>query len=212
MRKTAIFLFLALLLTVPFCSAQRNEFSVSIGGTIPSGATGSRFCQALSIINCPPGGTQVNTNTAISYEGAYAYRLMDFKAASLHVELPLLGIPTRRIDNPLSVRISQSSIFLTPSLKLKLFPSGGISPFASVGVGFAHFGGSSIGNSLNNTTAAGQIGGGLDFKTGIPFLGFRAEVRDFITGRPKLEQVFSLNSDSNHQHNVFIGGGVVLHF
>ena len=29
-----------------------------------------------------------------------------------------------------------------------------------------------------------QFGGGVDIKTGIPLLGFRAEVRDFVTGQP----------------------------
>jgi hypothetical protein len=81
-----------------------------------------------------------------------------------------------------------------------------------VGGGFAHY------HVTDETSERGalQFGGGFDFKTGIPLLGFRIEARDFVTGQPNfgiIESTFQQSQkDSGHRHNVFAGGGVVLHF
>jgi hypothetical protein len=111
-----------------------------------------------------------------------------------------------------------------PGLKVKLRPVAGLGPFFSIGGGFAHFNTTSgasivtgpgvpplvvVGSSEN--TGALQLGVGLDFKSPIPRLGLRAEVRDFRTGRPNFQFPVSL-LDSDTQHNLFVGGGVVLHF
>ena len=64
--------------------------------------------------------------------------------------------------------------------------------------------------STKQNKAAIQYGGGLDFKTGLPLLGFRAEVRDFVTGDPDFG-VFS-TSGGLHHHNILVGGGIVLRF
>ncbi|HKR94701.1 MAG TPA: hypothetical protein VJW55_05045 [Candidatus Angelobacter sp.] len=53
-----------------------------------------------------------------------------------------------------------------------------------------------------------------DFKTGIPLLGIRAEVRDFLTGSPGFgfpSSIFTINGNFNH-HNVLAGAGIVLRF
>ena len=52
---------------------------------------------------------------------------------------------------------------------------------------------------------------GLDFKTGLPLLGFRAEVRDFLTGVPTFNSGF-LTQTGLHHHNILAGGGIVLRF
>jgi hypothetical protein len=54
------------------------------------------------------------------------------------------------------------------------------------------------------------MGGGVDFKTRLPLLGFRFEVRDFMTSRPGIPAFSSITSD--HLHNLFVGGGITLHF
>jgi hypothetical protein len=101
-----------------------------------------------------------------------------------------------------------SSIYFTPSAHVKLLPSSPISPFASVGGGFAHFRDSTGGSSA--TTGALQVGGGLDFKTPLPRVSFRAEFRDFITGRPGTGAFSGFTS--NHIQTFFAGGGVVFRF
>jgi hypothetical protein len=124
--------------------------------------------------------------------------------ASLHLELPVLGTPTRSIvEGPF--RQNYSSLYFTPGLKLKVTVPF-LSPFVSVGGGFARYSTDSSGNlTTTSSTTAGvfQIGGGLDFSLPIPFLGFRVEARDFHTGSSD----FKIG-----RNNVFAGAGIVLKF
>jgi len=61
-----------------------------------------------------------------------------------------------------------------------------------------------------NSTGAFQFGGGFDFKTHLPVLGFRLEARDFISGRPGTNSFADITS--GHVHHIFVGGGITLHF
>jgi hypothetical protein len=81
----------------------------------------------------------------------------------------------------------------------------------SVGGGWARYSLNTAG--LTQNKAALQYGGGLDFKTGLPLLGFRVEVRDFVTGDPDFGSsgIFTPNSGLHH-HNILAGGGIVLRF
>ena len=154
---------------------------------------------------CPTTPIDHTFGPAFSVEGAYAHRLANFKVASLHLEVPILFAPSRTTDSILGSS-DFSTFFLTPALKVKFLPSSGISPFISAGGGFDRF-------KEGSTTANGgafQVGGGLDFKTRLPLLGFRLEVRDFITGRPGILSFSAVSSD--HVHNVFAGGGITLRF
>src|SRR5262249_47455923 len=144
--------------------------------------------------------------TGVTYESVFAHRLFSGGIASLYLELPLAGTPSRTISAINVATQDFSSIFFTPSLKLKIWPVGGISPFFSVGGGFAHFNltqegrlglaGTPFISSVGNNTGALQLGAGVDLKTPIPRLGLRAEVRDFRTGRPDLGFNSFLDSDT----------------
>ncbi|HET9744043.1 MAG TPA: hypothetical protein VFQ00_14935 [Terriglobales bacterium] len=128
-----------------------------------------------------------------------AHRLFNAHLASLHFELPVVGIPKRTASGE-----GFSSVYFTPGLRLRLsLPL--ISPFVSVGGGFAHFSTSVSSSNLNasRTTGAFDFGGGVDVSTPIPLIGLRGEVRDFYTG---------VTGFSNTQHNVFVGAGIVLKF
>jgi len=60
-----------------------------------------------------------------------------------------------------------------------------------------------------------QYENGLDFKTGLPALGFRLEVRNFVTDDPNFGLVSVLNGNTSgglHRHNVLVGGGLLLRF
>jgi len=63
----------------------------------------------------------------------------------------------------------------------------------------------------SQTRGAFQFGGGLDFKTPLPHIGLRAEVRDFwargINESGGIAQV-----SPERQHNLFAGGGIVIKF
>lgn len=181
--------------------AQSNDVAVSFGGTFSPGVSGLPFCEAILVCPTTPLGRSVDPS--FSVEGTIAHRLANFRLASLHLELPVMFATSR---NTGFLEPDFSTFFFTPSLKLKFLPSSGVSPFVSAGGGLARFNN----NPTSDTRGAFQVGGGLDFKTRLPLLGFRIETRDFITGRPGIPSFTTITSD--HLHNVFVGGGITLHF
>ncbi|MGZ4842971.1 MAG: hypothetical protein ACXV5J_14555 [Candidatus Angelobacter sp.] len=191
-----IFLFLA---SAGF--AQQNDVAVSFGGTFSPGLTGLPICEAIPV--CPTNPVSRSVDPGFSVEGAYAHRMANFRLASLHLELPVMFSTSRKTD---VFGTGFSTFFFTPSLRLNLLPSSGVSPFVSAGGGLARFKES----STSDDRGAFQVGGGLDFKTRLPLLGFRVEARDFITGRPGTPAFTTITSD--HLHNLFVGGGITLHF
>jgi hypothetical protein len=158
---------------------------------------------------------KVQTGNQVILEGALAFRLLNARVASLHLEVPVAGIPSQKLTvntTPSAVIGHLSSVFVTPGLRLKLVPGAPIVPWASIGAGWANYSGD-FGTS--NNRGALQYGGGIDFSTGIPALGFRAEVRDFVTGEPNLPSVsiFNIANQSGlRRHNVLAGGGLLLRF
>jgi hypothetical protein len=178
--------------------AQSNDLAVSFGGTFSPGAEGSAVCEAILI--CPTGIVSRSVDPAFAIEGTYAHRLANFRVASLHLELPFMFTPTRNtgFQSP-----DFSTFFFTPSLRLKLLPSSGVSPFVSAGGGLGRF----KQGSTSDNHGAFQVGGGLDFKTRLPLLGFRIEARDFVTGAPSFSTL-----TNNHLNNLFVGGGVTFRF
>jgi hypothetical protein len=214
--------------------AQKNEVSFVAGGTfspdthaisLVSGVNACKITNSSCGLSLSPTGIETKTG----FEGVYARRVLDAHAASLYVELPVLGVPDRQLRLPpisfaalfpataiVATPVDFSSIFVTPSLKVKLVPGAPIAPFVSAGGGFAHFNsntviaglGASMTSSASTTKGAFQIGGGVDIKTPLPHLGFRAEVREFWSGQPK----FAAGAKLDHHQNLFAGGGVVFRF
>ena len=178
--------------------AQSNDVAVTFGGTFSPGAEGPAVCEAILI--CPTGIVSRGVDPAFAIEGTYAHRLANFRVASLHLELPFMFTPTRKTG---FLSPDFSTFFFTPSLRLKFLPSSGVSPFVSAGGGLGRF----KQGSTSDNHGAFQVGGGLDFKTHLPLLGFRIEARDFVTGAPSFSSL-----TNNHLNNLFVGGGVVFHF
>jgi hypothetical protein len=180
--------------------AQKNEAGVTFGGMFTVGAKGSPICEAILV--CPT-NVDIGISPSFALNGSFAHRVADFKAAALYLELPLLANPSRSEGTFLSGNFS--TLFFTPSLRAQFAPSASISPFLSAGGGFGHFSGQG-----SNTQWATQFGGGLDFKTHLPHLGFRVEVRDFINGRPSIGELSNITA--GHMQQVYVGGGLVLKF
>jgi opacity protein-like surface antigen len=178
--------------------AQSNDVAVSFGGTFSPGAEGPAICEA--ILTCPAGIVSRGVDPGFSIEGTYAHRLANFKVSSLHLELPFMFSPARKSE---FLAPDFSTFFLTPSLRLKFLPSSGVSPFLSAGGGLGRF----KQDSVSDNHWAFQLGGGLDFKTRLPLLGFRIEARDFVAGPPSFSTL-----TNNHLNNLFVGGGIVFHF
>ncbi|HZE80101.1 MAG TPA: hypothetical protein VE604_04315 [Candidatus Polarisedimenticolia bacterium] len=156
----------------------------------------------------------VKTDHHLFLEGALGVRLLNAHVASLSLEVPIAGITSQKItlaSTPGTVVDNLSTVFITPGFRLKLLPISPISPWVSVGGGWARY---SLDSGLKTNKGAIQYGGGLDFKTGLPLLGFRAEVRDFVTGDPNfgVGSVIAGNTSGLHHHNILVGGGLVLRF
>lgn len=199
-----IVLLSAIFTTTTFCHAQKADVSFVAGASFASDATVNT---GIVCVTTPcPSTIILKTGKQYFLEGTAAVRMLNFKVASLHLELPLAGIPATQIVNP-SPKIS--SMFLTPALRIKFAPWFPISPFASVGGGWAHY---TVTGATTNKGAL-QFGGGVDFKTGLPLLGFRAEVRDFVSGQPDFGPFVDFlpaPHTNGSRHTLLVGGGIVL--
>ncbi len=210
LRRFAITLFLFTTFST-LCLAQKADVSFVAGGAFVSEDHVAPGVQCT--VSCPL-AFNFRTDTHVFYEGTGAVRLANFKLASLHLEVPVAGVPSAQVvfsGTPSSNALKLSSVFVTPSLRVKFAPGFPVSPFASIGGGWAHY--NLTGSSMNK--GALQFGGGVDIKTGIPLLGFRAEVRDFVTGQPDFGIVSIQTAGSpslGRRHSVLAGGGIVLRF
>ena len=221
MKKTLYFFFLWLL-AAGWSYGQSNEVTFSAGAAYTSNQTLTLIFQTpvpCSLPNCSAVATTFKAGTALTFEASYARRFVKAGPLSLYLELPVLGTPGHGVNvlfglpNTINGSTSSSLFFLTPSARVKFFPSARISPWVTFGGGWARLrqGGE------NTNTGALQFGGGVDVRTGVPHLGLRAEVRDFWSaGALQPPNIISLPFTSvvspHHQHHLFAGGGVVLRF
>jgi hypothetical protein len=132
---------------------------------------------------------------------------LDFLASPLDVKLD---------QRPANVINQYAFVFLTPHVRLKLHPSGFISPWLSFGGGYARFRETTPVNtpsfSQGTNTGAFVFGGGLDTRPVLHVLripiGFRLEIRDFYSGQPNYNQ----KTTGNLQNNVAFTAGLLIRF
>jgi hypothetical protein len=202
---------LLILCASTFALAQKADVAVVVGESFVNDSRVT-FLSAPTIVNT------VKTNNHIFYEGAFAVRLAGGGAISLSLEVPVAGIHSSNsqiaitpVIGNTTITLDTSALFITPALRLKFIPASPIAPWVSVGGGWARF--STDGGPTSNKGAI-EYGGGLDFKTGLPVLGFRAEARDFVTGDPNFGFTNIVTGDNGglRRHNLMVGGGIVLRF
>ena len=182
--------------------AQSSEIGLLVGRLEPSDRGLTSFIPVEAALR-----------GSVAYQISYASRLVEGSVAAVYGELVIAGAPSSRIRaSNLLVPDTYSSLFFTPGLRLKLLPTARISPFLVGGVGLGRYAGSETGSagqpipgSRSNLTWAFSYGGGVDLQLFGP-LALRAELRDFLTGNP----TFGPGFVNNRQHNIFLGGGVVL--
>jgi len=163
---------------------------------------------------CPLAPNKIVTSHEVFLEGTVAVRTLNLRAASLHLEVPFAGLPSQKLtlsSSPSTVIGHMSSVFITPSFRLKVAPGAPIAPWISFGGGWARY---SAASGPTTNKGALQYGGGLDFRL-VSHLGLRFEVRDFVTGSPNFPTTILFNTPTQgglNRHNVLAGGGAVFSF
>ncbi len=182
--------------------AQKNELALVAGAKV------------TPTVGSTTTGNQTDFSTTFAFEANYAAQLAHVPAVALHLEFPFVASPSTDLTTSnLTAVKSYSSIFFTPSLRLKLLPGSPFSPWISAGGGIAHFNPGSTTQSgttvsTNSTTKSAVQGGvGADFHPPLLPIAFRVEARDFYTGIPNLNTI-----SIKVRHNILVGGGIVLRF
>jgi hypothetical protein len=181
--------------------APRHEIGLTLGGLFGSQRSG--------------GATRLDLGAGVALQANYGYRLVGNETAAVFGEVHFLANPLRQVNSTdQTLTRDASAIFLTPGIRVKLFPDRTVAPYFAAGGGWAVYEQST--NTLNgNPNPASRLvnhgafdyGGGVDFKFW-RFVGLRAEVRDFYAGGPS----YNTRAIEGWQHNVVAAGGLVLKF
>jgi len=188
---------------------QKHEIAATIGRTFLSdrGVPGTNFFD-----------NTVHFGKGLSFDISYARALRNYKWGSLWVEVPFLWNPDEDLNYGINAVPKQySSMFLTPAARVRFFEGLAFQPWVSFGGGVGHFVaskemiffGPNTGHRIKTT---GVLDGavGLDVPLGHKFQNaiFRFEARDNWSG----EAPINVNTGEPHQHNLYVGGGVVFKF
>jgi hypothetical protein len=206
-RIAFVFVWLGLMFSLASAQSGKNELGLLLGGAVtPSLAIAGQ-------------SSDVRFGGGLTFQATYARRLASATVAALYFEVPFLAAPLINVSSSdPSVPANYASIFITPGVRLKLVPDSAISPWLSVGGGYARFhesaerqdGAPNTGRIGANRGAA-EFSGGLDIHTPLKILlpiNLRVEVRDIYSGQPN----YNVNTGGGFQHNVLFSGGFVVSF
>lgn len=173
-------------------------------------------CGLIAVPTCAEFGQRLSDSVRFAFLFTYAHRIVRTGPADLYLEAPFFVIPAHdmRDDAIASIPLGgpvpvTTNVFITPSLKAKFLSANSVSPFVSVGGGWAHYGGNglnSVGTGVTTTafnTWALQFGGGVDFRLPVSSLAVRTEFRDVLT-RSRFGDI-----GDQRPHNLFMGVGLV---
>ena len=126
-------------------AAQKNELSGIIGRT---------FTSDQGIQGAPSYDPDLRFSNGLTFEINYARRVMGGDLLSLALEVPFVVNPDQDLHAAHNrIPKKYASFFVTPAVRLNVFPDQGVSPWVSFGGGFGHFGESST-LSLGGQTRA----------------------------------------------------------
>jgi hypothetical protein len=187
---------------------EKNEVTGMIGRIFISD-------QGIQGPDAPAINPFVRSGNGLTFEVAYARHLFGTSIFGISGEVPAAFNLDEKLNSGGNVvPKSYKQIFVAPSVRLNLFPETAVSPWVSIGGGFAHFSESSnlvyYGSNPGASSTSGVLQGGLglDVKVWRRF-SVRGEVRDFWSGEPNFPLA---DTGKSRQHNYFVGGGVVWHF
>jgi hypothetical protein len=179
--------------------APKNELAFGLGGltSISRSTTQERLDLGAGV------GLQVN----------YGRRIINGRNVALYGEVNFLASPLREVSSNLaSATRDVASLYVTPGIRVKLFPSSRISPYLASGWGLGLYEQSTTQlDGRSNPASRELVHGAFDFGGGVDvhvwrFVALRGEARDFYTGTPG----YNAAAIAGGQHNVVIGGAFVL--
>lgn len=187
--------------------AQNNEIGLMLGANV----TPNRDVRPFSAQTF----SKARVDAGLTFGLSYARRIVGNDFASVHFETVFFATPLKDVKASITgVPRDYAALFVAPGIKVRFLPNARISPYVAAGGGYARFDESEF--QQNNAPNAGKrgtnrgtfdYGGGVEFKV-FRFFALRGEVRDFISGNPRLNTIFS----SDRQHNVISSAGLVLRF
>jgi hypothetical protein len=184
--------------------AQKQEVEGMIGRTFVS----DQGVKNVNLFN-----NNIHFGKGTTFGGSYGYRLKE-GFTRLTFEVPVLYNPDQDLNFAANtIPESYKAYFVTPSVRANVFGENAVSPWFSIGAGFAHFspnsslvfGGPS--NAKGTTSGVMQVGFGLEVRLKQRIL-LRGGVRDFWSGAVNL----GVDTGKSRQHNYWVGGGVAWRF
>jgi hypothetical protein len=218
-RKGQLFVIGSILVLAAASAVAQQDSSVWDKKNEVAGLVERDFASGHAITSpaLPPGLTdnRVNIGRGLAFQGNYGRRLRTTDLAAFTFEVPVVYLPDQDLlsSNDL-VPENYKAFFVTPGVRVNLFPNTLLSPWGSVGGGFGHFTTSKTGvfnvmkvPGKSTGTSVFEFGVGVDVKVWRS-MKFRGEVRDFYSGVPDLNVV----QGRSRMHNFLGGGGVVWVF
>jgi hypothetical protein len=179
-------------------SAHKNELAFGLGG-IPS----------LSRSGSP----SLDAGSGVALQVNYGRLFLSGNKVALYGEINFLSSPLREVSSSTTTATHDfASLYVTPGIRVKLFPTSRISPYAVVGGGYADYEQSKTRIDGQTNTVSRELARGVfDFGAGVDvhlwrFIALRGEARDFFTGSPG----YNVATISGGQHNVAVTGAFVL--
>lgn len=202
-----------LALTAPAIAFAQPEGKNEIAGSV-----GQTFISDQGVPNSGLSNSIINHGKGVSFEINYARIFRKYDWADFAIEIPATFNPDEDLHY-FTDQIPQgySSVFITPAVRVRLFPDVNFSPWVSFGGGLGYFysSGDLLFYGKNTGTRAEStavLQGGAGFDVRIPWhvkrLKLRVEARDHWSGVPPL----NVNTGKTRQHNYYVAGGLVYRF
>ena len=160
-------------------------------------------------------GSALQFHREKTFQATLGWRVWSGTRVAVAIDVPFLASPAFEVTTPgASLPLEYASLYLTPGVRVSAPLGRAVSVFGTLGAGYARYSESKLKadkspnpSQKDTNTGAFHVGGGVDVR-GLGWLGFRAEVRDVITGARN----FSIPTPGPMVHNIASSGGLVVRF